>query len=57
MLLFSRLGFEVMQKLMEAESVDELDEAYRVLNNGYLILRGHLEVRDEIVAGNVRFRV
>ncbi len=42
------LGFEVMKILINAESVDELDEAIRVVNRSYPVLREQLVVRDEI---------
>jgi hypothetical protein len=38
------VGFDAVQVLMQCKDVDELDEAYRILNNFYGIYRGQLEV-------------
>jgi len=42
-----------MQVLIQAESVMELDEAVRVLNCAYPVLRGNLEVVEEIRNGRI----
>lgn len=40
-----------MQVLYEAETVMELDEAMCVVNDGYRVLRGHMETREVIRNG------
>jgi len=37
-------GFDIMQILLSCESVEEIDEAVRVVNNAYPVLRDQLEV-------------
>lgn len=43
-----KLGFDAVQVLINAETVAELDEAIRVVNNSYSILRDHLMVFEEL---------
>jgi len=40
------LGFEIVQIMLKADTCDELDEAIRIVNKTYPVLRGHLEVLD-----------
>ncbi|PNX47581.1 MAG: hypothetical protein BV457_05430 [Thermoplasmata archaeon M9B1D] len=47
-----KIGFDCSQILMGCNSVDELDEAIRIINNMYRILREHLVVFDEIKNNN-----
>lgn len=39
-----KLGFDVIQVLIHANTVEELDEAIRVVNLSYPILREHIFV-------------
>jgi hypothetical protein len=48
-----KLGFDIMQKLMEAQTVKELDEAIRIVNHSYRILRERLEVIQKNNIGGV----
>lgn len=45
------LGFDVMQVLYNADTVVELDDAMCVVNDGYRVLREHLETLENIKAG------
>jgi len=47
-----KIGFDCSQILMECNSVEELDEAIRIINNMYRILREHLIVFDELRNSN-----
>lgn len=48
-----KIGFDCSQVLMQCNTVMELDEAMRIVNNMYKILREHLEVIDEIKNNNL----
>ena len=43
-----KLGFDIIQILLRANTVEELDEAIRIVNCSYPKLREHLELMDEI---------
>jgi len=47
-----KIGFEIMQQMMVADTVAELDEAVRIVNNAYPILRERLSVMELIKNGN-----
>ena len=44
----SYLGFKITQVLLEADNPEELDEAIRVVNNCYPVLRGQLEILNQV---------
>jgi len=43
-----KLGFDVMQVLIQADSAEELNEAIRVINTSYPILLDRLAVIEEV---------
>ena len=47
-LMNERLGFKLAQIMMEADTVQEIDQAMAVVNNMYPIIRERLEVLEEI---------
>ena len=47
----SYLGHKVSQVLLEADTVKELDDAYRVVNDCYSVLREQLKVIEKIRGG------
>ena len=51
MFINPRIGFRAIQVLSEAESVAELDFAISVINNGYPVIRGQIEIMECIRDG------
>jgi ribosomal 30S subunit maturation factor RimM len=47
MLKNGHIGFDVCQKLIECETVDDLDEAIRIVNGFYRVYRDRLEILED----------